>query len=102
MSSTSSTGRQHAQVIPGLGWNFMFVGATTMLTMIRPSTECTKARGLNELAARLTMFTSSAASGTLLSTGGSTDLKLMALPAVMAVAAGVVLVWRRLAARVAA
>jgi MFS family permease len=73
----------------------MFVGATAMLTTTYRASERAKAQGLNDLAVFLTMISSSAASGALLSTSGWTDLNLMALPALVAAAVGIVLVWRR-------
>jgi MFS family permease len=84
-----------ALVALGVGWNFMFVGATAMLTTTYRASERAKAQGLNDLAVFLTMISSSAASGALLSTSGWTDLNLMALPALVAATAGIVLVWRR-------
>lgn len=84
-----------ALVALGVGWNFMFVGATAMLTTTYRASERSKAQGLNDLAVFLTMISSSAASGALLSTSGWTDLNLMALPALIAAAVGIVLVWRR-------
>lgn len=84
-----------ALVSLGVGWNFMFVGATAMLTTTYRASERAKAQGLNDLAVFLTMISSSAASGALLSTSGWTDLNLMALPALVAAAVGIVLVWRR-------
>ncbi len=84
-----------ALVALGVGWNFMFVGATAMLTTTYRASERAKAQGLNDLAVFLTMISSSAASGALLSTSGWTDLNLMALPALVAAAVGIVLVWRR-------
>jgi MFS family permease len=84
-----------ALVALGVGWNFMFVGATAMLTTTYRASERAKAQGLNDLAVFLTMISSSAASGALLSTSGWTDLNLMALPALVAATVGIVLVWRR-------
>ncbi|MCK7495705.1 MAG: MFS transporter [Comamonadaceae bacterium] len=67
----------------GLGWNFMFTGATTLLTAhlhARPRRR--SVQGVNDLAVFLTMITSSAASGALLSATGWTDLNLWSLPPV--------------------
>ena len=91
-----------ALVTLGVGWNFMFVGATAMLTTTYRASERAKAQGVNDLAVFLTMITSSAASGALLSTSGWTDLNLMALPALIVATAGIVLVWRRSGVRAAA
>lgn len=72
-----------ALVAVGLGWNFMFVGATALLTTTYRPTERAKVQGVNDLAVFLVMITSSAASGALLSARGWTDLNLYALPAVL-------------------
>lgn len=84
-----------ALVVLGLGWNFMFTAATTLLTTTYRASEKAKAQGVNDLAVFLTMITSSAASGALLSATGWLDLNLYALPFVAC--AAVALLW--LAAR---
>jgi predicted MFS family arabinose efflux permease len=84
-----------ALVALGLGWNFMFTSATTLLTTTYSPAEKAKVQGVNDLAVFLTMITSSAASGALLSATGWLDLNLYALPFVAL--AALALVW--LAAR---
>jgi MFS family permease len=74
----------------GVGWNFMFVGATTLLTTTYTAAEKAKVQGVNDLAVFVTMISSSAASGALVSTSGWTDLNLYALPALVAATCGVV------------
>jgi predicted MFS family arabinose efflux permease len=64
----------------GLGWNFMFTGATSLLTTTYTASEKAKVQGVNDLAIFITMVTSSASSGALLSTSGWLDLNLYALP----------------------
>jgi len=66
----------------GIGWNFMFTGATAMLTSTYRPAEKARVQGINDLAVFLTMITSSAASGALLSATGWTDLNLYSLPAI--------------------
>jgi MFS family permease len=84
-----------ALVAVGLGWNFMFVGATALLTTVYRPAERSKVQGFNDLAVFITMISSSAASGALLSVRGWTDLNLYALPAVLiALAALIVLAAR--------
>jgi MFS family permease len=84
-----------ALVTVGLGWNLMFVGATALLTTVYRPAERAKVQGINDLAVFMTMITSSAASGALLSVRGWTDLNLYALPAVvLALAALIVLAMR--------
>jgi predicted MFS family arabinose efflux permease len=67
----------------GLGWNFMFTGATALLTSTYSPAEKARVQGVNDLAVFLTMITSSAASGALLSATGWTDLNLYSLPAIV-------------------
>jgi MFS family permease len=72
----------------GVGWNFMFVSATTLLTTTYTSAEKAKVQGVNDLTVFVTMISSSAASGALVSTSGWTDLNLYALPALVLATAG--------------
>ncbi|MGB2818027.1 MAG: MFS transporter [Burkholderiaceae bacterium] len=74
----------------GVGWNFMFVSATTLLTTTYTSAEKAKVQGVNDLMVFTTMISSSAASGALVSTSGWTDLNLYALPALVLATAGTV------------
>ncbi len=80
-----------ALVLLGLGWNFMFTGATALLTTTYRPAEKARVQGVNDLAVFLTMISSSAASGALLSATGWIDLNLYSLPAI--VLAGVALLW---------
>ncbi|MGE5338175.1 MAG: MFS transporter [Gemmatimonadota bacterium] len=73
-----------ALVLLGIGWNFMFVGATTLLTTTYTTAEKAKVQGVNDLTVWTTMITSSASSGALISSSGWTDLNLYALPFVFA------------------
>lgn len=74
----------------GVGWNFMFVGATMLLTTTYTAAEKAKVQGVNDLTVFVTMISSSAASGALVSTSGWTDLNLYALPALIVATAGTV------------
>jgi len=74
----------------GVGWNFMFVGATTLLTTTYTSAEKAKVQGVNDLTVFVTMISSSAASGALVSTSGWTDLNVYALPALVLATLGAV------------
>jgi predicted MFS family arabinose efflux permease len=73
-----------ALVLLGVGWNFMFVGATTLLTTTYTSAEKAKVQGVNDLAVWSTMITSSLSAGALMSASGWTDLNRYALPFVLA------------------
>lgn len=77
-----------ALVLLGLGWNFMFVSATALLTTTYRPAERAKVQGLNDLVVFAAMITSSAASGALLSATGWLDLNLYALPAILLAGAG--------------
>ncbi len=79
-----------ALVALGLAWNLMFTGATTLLTTTYRAAEKSKVQGVNDLVVFLTMITSSAASGALLSSTGWIDLNLWSLPPVLLVAVGIV------------
>ena len=74
----------------GVGWNFMFVAATTLLTTTYTTAEKAKVQGVNDLTVFITMISSSAASGALVSTSGWTDLNLYALPALVLATLGAV------------
>jgi predicted MFS family arabinose efflux permease len=83
----------------GIGWNFMFTGATALLTSTYRPAEKARVQDINDLAVFLTMISSSAASGALLSATGWTDLNLYSLPAIaLATAALMWLQMRRPAA----
>jgi MFS family permease len=79
----------------GIGWNFMFVGATTLLTTTYTTAEKAKVQGVNDLMVFMTMISSSAASGALVSTSGWTDLNLYAVPALVLATAGTVYLMAR-------
>jgi predicted MFS family arabinose efflux permease len=83
----------------GVGWNFMFVSATTLLTTTYTSAEKAKVQGVNDLTVFTTMISSSAASGALVSTSGWTDLNVYALPALVLATLGAVYLMMRPAHR---
>jgi MFS family permease len=87
-----------ALVLLGVGWNFMFVGATTLLTTTYSAAEKAKVQGVNDLAVWTTMITSSLSAGALMSASGWTDLNLYAAPFVAV--ATVAIVWLALQRRV--
>ncbi len=84
----------------GLGWNFMFTGATALLTSTYRPAEKARVQGINDLIVFLTMISSSAASGALLSATGWTDLNLYSLPAIVLATAA--LLWLHRQRQVAA
>ena len=84
-------------VLLGLGWNFMFVGGSTLLTETYLPAEKAKAQGLHDLLVFVTTATSSFSSGLLLKANGWTILNYAAIPflIIVAVAAGWLLMRRR-------
>jgi MFS family permease len=80
-----------ALVVLGVGWNFLYIGATTLLTETYRPAEKAKAQGANDMLIFLVMATSSFASGMLLEANGWQMLNYLALPFVAAM--GVALLW---------
>ena len=81
-----------ANVALGIGWNFLFVGATTLLTRTYAGEEKGKVQALNDFLVFGTVTLSSFASGALLSGVGWSTVQLAVMPFV-AVAAATVLWW---------
>lgn len=67
-------------VLLGLGWNFMFVGGSTLLTECYQPSEKARAQGLHDLLVFCTTATSSFASGLLLKANGWAILNYVAMP----------------------
>jgi len=80
-----------ALVLLGVGWNFLYIGATALLTETYRPAEKAKAQGTNELCILLTMATSSFSSGMILEADGWQTLNYAAIPFVLAM--GVALAW---------
>jgi MFS family permease len=74
----------------GVGWNFMYTGATALLTKAYRPAEKNKVQGFMDSVVFATMITSSASSGALLFVDGWSVLNLLSLPFVL-VALGAVL-----------
>jgi MFS family permease len=81
-----------ANLALGIGWNFLFVGATTLLTRTYAGEERGKVQALNDFLVFGTVTLSSFASGALLSGVGWAMVQIAVMPFV-AVAAVVVLWW---------
>lgn len=87
----------------GVGWNFMFVGGTTLLTETHTPAERAKTQGVNDFLIFLTMATSSFSSGVLISGQGWQLLNLWSLPFLLVTgAAAAWLLLQRRAGRLAA
>ena len=80
-----------ALVLLGVGWNFVFIGATALLTGTYRPAEKAKAQGANDLFILLTMATSSFSSGMILERNGWQTLNYAAIPFVLAM--GVAVLW---------
>jgi len=80
----------------GVGWNFLFVGATTLLTESHRPQERALVQGINDACVFATLAISSFASGLLLHANGWTMLNRISLgPLVILTIALVWLVWIR-------
>jgi MFS family permease len=73
-------------VLLGVGWNFLYIGGTTLLTETYRPEERARAQGTNEQAIFIMMAISSLTSGLTVTTGGWERVNLFALPLVAAVA----------------
>jgi MFS family permease len=80
-----------ALFVLGVGWNFLYIGATALLTETYRPAEKAKAQGANDLFIFLIMATSSFASGLLLETNGWQLLNYLAIPFVAAI--GLAVLW---------
>lgn len=79
-----------ALVMLGVGWNFMYIGGTTLLTETYRPEERAKAQGSNDFLVYVMMTISSVLSGLAITTAGWERVNLSALPmlAVVLVALG--------------
>ena len=80
-----------ALVVLGVGWNFLFVGATTLLTESHTPAERAKVQGVNDSAIFITMVVSSLSSGALFTLQGWQTMNAAAVPFIALAGAG--LVW---------
>ena len=80
-----------ALVLLGLGWNFTFIGGTTLLTEAYRPEERAKAQGANEIAIFTVQAISAFSSGVLVNASGWATLNLVAVPLV--VLAGAAIAW---------
>jgi MFS family permease len=86
-----------ALVLLGIGWNFMYVGGSTLLTETYRPAEKARAQGLNEFIVFGVQAISSFSSGFLVSAAGWNTMNYIGLPIVLL--AGASLVWLKLARR---
>ncbi len=78
-----------ALVLLGVGWNFLYIGGTTLLTETYRPAEQAKAQGVNDMLIFVTMGISSFSSGLLLEVNGWQTLNYLAVPFVGAVSVAV-------------
>jgi len=84
-------------VLLGVGWNFLYVGGTTMLIETYLPDERAKAQGANEFAIFVMMVVSSLSSGVIVTGAGWELLNLAALIPLTAVA--IAILWLAIAQR---
>lgn len=80
-----------SMVLLGIGWNFLFVSGTTMLTQTYSDEERFKAQATNDFAVFSTSATASLLAGTLLHAVGWSWVLISAVPALLAML--IALVW---------
>jgi predicted MFS family arabinose efflux permease len=73
-------------VLLGIGWNFLYIGGTTLLTQTYRPEERAKAQGANDQAIFIMMAISSFTSGLTVTAGGWERVNLFALPIVALIA----------------
>ena len=78
-----------ALVLLGMGWNFLFVGATTLLTESHTPAERAKVQGINDTAIFITMVVSSLSSGALFTLQGWHTMNTWAVPFLLLAGAGI-------------
>jgi len=83
-----------ALVLLGMGWNFSFIGATTMVTQCHYAHERTKVQSFNDFLIFGSMALSSFSSGQLLSLFGWNAINEMIVPVILVVLA--MLAWLKL------
>jgi MFS family permease len=77
-------------VLLGVGWNFLYLGGTTLLTETYRPEERARAQGTNEQAIFIMMAISSFTSGMTVTSAGWQRVNLFALPLVAVVGAAIV------------
>lgn len=82
-----------ALVLLGLGWNFLFIGGTTLLTETYRPEEKAKVQGSNDFIVLGVQGLTSLSSGVLVTSAGWTTLNNYALPIVAMAALATTLLW---------
>lgn len=84
----------YALVLLGIGWNFLYVGGTTMLTLTYTIGERFKAQAVNEFSVFGTSATASLLAGTVIFFFGWTTLVLIPLPLLLILSIGLFVIRR--------
>ena len=79
-----------SMVLLGVGWNFLYIGATTLLTETYRPEERAKAQGANETAIFAMMALSSFSSGMIVTNAGWEKVNYAAMPLIAVVVAALV------------
>jgi MFS family permease len=82
-----------ALVLLGVGWNFMFVGGTTLLATAHDPHERVRVQATNDFIVFGTVACTAFASGAIEATGGWTALNLVVVPPTLIAAALVIWHW---------
>ena len=69
-----------ALALLGTGWNFLYIGSSTLLTEAAAPSERAKVQGANDVLAFCTMAISSATSGAMVTQAGWQAMNLWGLP----------------------
>ena len=80
-----------ALVLLGVGWNFLYIGGTTLLTETYRPEELAKAQGANDQAIFIVMVLSSFSAGMIVTLGGWERVNLLALPLILFI--GIAIAW---------
>ncbi len=83
-----------ALVLLGVGWNFLYVGGTTMLTYTYTLAERFRAQAVNEFLVFGTSATASLLAGTILHYAGWLPLMLIPMPVLLAICVALVVIRR--------
>jgi len=78
-----------ALTLLGVGWNFLYIGGTTLLTECYRQSEKAKAQGMHDFLVFLTTATSSFSSGLLMNRNGWEVLNYAALPVLALICAAI-------------
>ena len=83
-----------ALLVLGVGWNFLYIGASTLATQVWRPEERTRGQAALDFCVYATMTLTSFSSGALVSTGGWTAMNLGSLLPIALLAAALVWLWR--------